>query len=191
MLVFLHGLGENGDGSTQLGTVLTHGPPKLIGADQWPGQVPFVVLSPQNSSLLCPTVEDIHAFLAYAIETYDVAPDRVCLTGLSCGATGAWNYLAEHLDSQVTAAALIAGEGRFAWNGAGCDLGQVPIWGIHGDVDPLVSAQGTIDPITSLLACEPTPDARMTIYPGIGHDSWTQTYDLSTGHNIYAWLLEH
>ncbi len=190
LIVFLHGLGENGDGTTQLGSVLTYGPPMLIQSDIWISEAPFVVLSPQNSDLLCPSVENIESFLDYAIEAYDVAPDRVYLTGLSCGATGAWNYLAHDQDPPVAAAVLIAGEGRIAEAAAGCELGQVPIWGIHGDADPLVSVQGTIAPINALLDCEPPADAQMTIYPGVGHDSWTQTYDLSAGHNIYAWMLE-
>jgi len=29
----------------------------------------------------------------------------------------------------------------------------------------------------------------LTVYPGVGHDSWTRTYDLSAGHDIYTWLL--
>lgn len=35
----------------------------------------------------------------------------------------------------------------------------------------------------------------MVIYPGVGHDSWTRTYDLtdanSDGHDIYQWFLTH
>lgn len=31
-----------------------------------------------------------------------------------------------------------------------------------------------------------------TIYPGVGHDSWTQTYALSDPANdIYDWLMTH
>jgi len=30
--------------------------------------------------------------------------------------------------------------------------------------------------------------AAKTIYPGVGHDSWDRTYDLSAG-NIYTWML--
>jgi hypothetical protein len=30
----------------------------------------------------------------------------------------------------------------------------------------------------------------MTVYPGVDHDSWTRTYDLSAGHDIYAWMLD-
>ncbi|MFV0543627.1 MAG: hypothetical protein ACK5L8_08080 [Marinicella pacifica] len=29
----------------------------------------------------------------------------------------------------------------------------------------------------------------MVIYPGVGHNSWRRTYDLSAGHDIYHWLL--
>jgi hypothetical protein len=34
----------------------------------------------------------------------------------------------------------------------------------------------------------------LTVYPDADHfenDAWTRTYDLSAGHDIYAWLLEH
>ena len=34
-------------------------------------------------------------------------------------------------------------------------------------------------------------DLRLTVYPGVGHDSWDRTYDLSAGHDIYSWLLTH
>lgn len=35
-------------------------------------------------------------------------------------------------------------------------------------------------------------DYLFTIYPGVGHDSWTQTYNLSNPQNdIYAWLMTH
>jgi hypothetical protein len=31
-------------------------------------------------------------------------------------------------------------------------------------------------------------DVKFTIYPGAGHDSWTETYD---NPQLYTWLLEH
>ncbi|WP_199724247.1 hypothetical protein [Corallococcus sp. AB011P] len=31
----------------------------------------------------------------------------------------------------------------------------------------------------------------LTLYPGVGHDSWGRTYDGSAGHDVYAWLLSH
>ncbi len=30
--------------------------------------------------------------------------------------------------------------------------------------------------------------AKLTLYPGVGHDSWTETYE---NQEIYKWLLSH
>lgn len=189
LMVFWHGVGENGNGSTDLFRVLANGPPRLIADDQWPNNRPWVVLSPQHPGGGCPGVAEIQSFFAWAINNYNVDPDRVHLTGLSCGAIGSWNYLGVHLDSQVAAAVLIAGDGRNAFNNAGCNLGAVAIWGFHGTSDPTVSPQGTIQAMNNLIACPVRDDAILTTYPGVQHDSWTITYDLSAGHDIYGWLL--
>jgi len=31
-------------------------------------------------------------------------------------------------------------------------------------------------------------ETKLTIYPNVGHDSWTQTYD---NPQLYEWLLRH
>ncbi|AKF09856.1 hypothetical protein [Sandaracinus amylolyticus] len=196
LLVFLHGIGENGDGDGELANVARNGIPRLIGRNAWDLERPFIVLSPQHFARPdtdCHTTAEIQALFDYAKRAYDVDPSRIYLTGLSCGAIGGWNYLAAHTDTQgVAAAVLIAGDGRGAWSRAMCDLGRVPIWAFHGDDDPTVNVAGTRTPITNLMTmCDPVPDADMVIYPGVRHDSWTRTYDGSAGHDVYAWLLEH
>ena len=53
---------------------------------------------------------------------------------------------------------------------------------------------GSIEPIHDLEACTNPPpvDVKLTTYPGVNHDSWTQTYNLSNPNNdIYAWMLSH
>jgi dienelactone hydrolase len=145
---------------------------------------------PEDESI-CFTPQEVHGFLSYAIANYDVDPDRVYLTGLSCGAFGAWEYVAEYGGSQIAAMVPVAGDGRPAWGTADCSLGEVGIWAFHGDVDDVVAPAGSIEPITNLTACpQPQRDAELTVYPGVDHDSWTRTYDLSAGHDIYEWLLE-
>ena len=158
LLVFLHGAGESGDGSTeQLAYLSSTAIPAYIAFDGWPDDRPFVVLAPQHEVIgelapyaACDTVEfygscamalqhdlghpeqdslcsrpnDIAAFLSYAIATYDVDPTRVYLTGLSCGAFGAWEYLSLYGDGHVAAVVPIAGEGRPAFATAGCALGS-------------------------------------------------------------------
>jgi dienelactone hydrolase len=194
LLVFRHGLGENGNGGmTDLRKVLTHGPPKLINMNQWPETRPFVVLSVQQPSD-CPTAQQMHDFLTFALANYAVDPKRVYLTGLSCGAHATWNYLGAHTDERVAAAVPIAGDGRPAFQRIGCQLGKVPIWAFHGDMDDQVAPAGSIEAIHDLEACTnpPAVDVKLTVYPGVKHDSWTQTYDLSHPTNdIYAWMLSH
>ena len=194
LLVFRHGSGESGNGTTDLDKVLTHGPPKLIKANMWPEERTFVVLSVQHPAGSCPTPDEMDQFFTFALANYDIDPKRVYLTGLSCGSIGSWNYLGDHLNEDVAAAVLICGDGRPAFQKAGCDLGKVPIWAFHGEADNQVDPKGSIDTIASLKACTnpPAVDVKLTTYPGVGHDAWTMTYDLSNPANdIYAWMMTH
>jgi len=200
LIVALHGFGSNGDGGVeQLERLTGNGIPRLIVDDAWPVSASaagdeFVILAPQNDGPSCHEPSNIDAFLRWAITTYDVDPDRVYLTGLSCGAIGTWDYLGAYVEDGLLAAALpICGDGNLAWNQQACRLGELPIWGFHGDADDVVNVIGTFLPLTRIGLCaDPSPvDARLTIYPGVGHDSWTMTYDLSAGHDVYAWLLSH
>jgi len=88
---------------------------------------------------------------------------------------------------------LIAGHATDAFAQAGCALGRVPIWAFHGGTDSTVPKIHIVTPITGLKAStDPAPvDVRLTIYPRTDHDAWSRTYDLSAGHDIYAWLLGH
>jgi predicted esterase len=194
LLIFRHGIGENGNGTTDLQKVLVHGPPKLIEAEQWPEARSFVVLSVQHPGDGCSTPQENDDFINFALDNYDVDPKRVYITGLSCGAIGSWNYLGDHTNEIVAAAVLICGDGRPAFAKAGCNLGKVPIWAFHGEADPTVDPKGSIDTVASLKACtDPAAvDVKLTTYPGVPHDSWTMTYDLSNPANdIYAWLMTH
>lgn len=194
-----NGAGENGDGSkAELELLFTSAIPALIHGDRWPESRPFIVLMPQHEGgqvpgSLCPDVDEIDSFITFAIENYDVDRRRVYLTGLSCGAIGAWQYLGAHTNEVVAAAVLIAGDGNNAVGEADCALARVPIWAFHGAFDSVVSVHGSLRPIKLLKMCtEPAPvDVRVTVYPGVDHNSWSATYDLSAGHDIYAWLLGH
>lgn len=199
LLLSFHGAGENGDGSeTDLELLSLGAIPELIGNDRWPEQRPFVVLMPQHEGgdvpgSLCPDAAEIDAFVRFATAHYEVDRRRVYLTGVSCGAIGVWDYLAAHTN-EVAAAVVIAGDGNNAVAEAHCALARVPIWAFHGDADTVVSVFGSIRPIRRLReeCTDPAPvDLRLTVYRGVGHDSWKATYDLSSGHDVYAWLLRH
>jgi predicted peptidase len=198
LLVFWHGVGENGNGSSELSRVLLNGPPKLIAADQWPASRPFIVLSAQHSGTGCPSSAEIHAFITWAIANYRVDAKKVFLTGLSCGAIGSWDYLGNFTDSQVAAAMLVCGDpgdpnqSSSAWGRKGCGLGKVAIWALHGDADATVNIANAQATMNNLIGCPQPPrlDAIFTVIPGGTHDTWTATYDGTNG-DIYAWLLAH
>jgi predicted peptidase len=193
LLVFLHGLNQAGNGMSELERVDDFGIPRIIADGGWSESRPFLVLSPQHSGVgPCFTADELRDFLDFAYRAYDVDRSRVYVTGLSCGGIGLWNYLGLYGDSQGLAGAVpIAGDGRGPWSSAGCALGRVPIWAFHGDADDVVSVEGTRVPVLGLQACEPRPDVEMVLYAGVGHDSWSATYDGSGGHDIYAWMLAH
>lgn len=191
LLVALHGIGENGNGTTDLADILVTGVPEVIDDDAWPIERPFVVLMPQHEGGGCPSAAEVEAFIAWGIDNYAIDPAYVYLTGLSCGAIGGWSYLAQNLDSQIAAFVPISGDGKNAFSSAGCDLAKVGIWAFHGDADTTVNVSGTNQPMDELANCPSPPalETKKTIYPGVGHNAWDRTYDLSEGHDIYSWML--
>jgi predicted peptidase len=187
LLVLLHGSGEKGNGTTELTRVLVHGPPRLIrnGRD-----FPFIVISPQlpSSQGGWPTglVDEL---ISKAIADYHVDTTRMYVTGLSMGGYGTWAY-AVAKPGRVAAVVPIAGAGS---TGQACSMKNVPAWAFHGDADGTVNVSGSVNMVNAINTCSPPPPvtAQLTIYPGVGHDSLSRTYDGSAGHDIYAWLLQY
>ena len=191
VMLFLHGRGES---NGPLSIVAKWGPPRLAERGD---DLPYILVSPQ-----CPAETNWGApeqqagllqLLDHVLKEYSADPDRVYLTGLSCGAYGAWMYLAENSIAQIAAMVPIAGPADEAWAAAGCELGVVPIWAFHGDADDVVPIATQSVPVGELAACPSPPreDVEFTAYPGVDHDSWTRTYDGSAGHDIYTWMLDH
>jgi predicted peptidase len=196
LIVFLHGTEESGDGSAaELDDIFKLGIPKMIEGNDWPRERPFIVLMPQYPVSVaddCQMADQVDAFFQFALDHYDVDADRVYLTGVSCGAIGAWDYLASYGPNVVSAAVLISGHAMDALAEAGCDLGEVPLWVFHGAEDSIVPVHFVVDQMAELRACDPPPvDLKFTVYPGRDHNAWDPTYRQTGGHDIYAWLLEH
>lgn len=176
LLLFLHGAGERGD---DLELVKVHGPPKLIAAGR---DFPMIVVSPQ-----CPARQrwqpvTLSALVDEIVEQYHVDEDRIYVTGLSMGGFGTW-ALASYSPDRFAAIAPICGGGETFW---GRDLKELPVWAFHGDQDEAVPVERSVQMIEALKRAGAEP--RLTIYPGVGHDSWTQTYE---NPELYDWLLQH
>jgi predicted peptidase len=201
LLVFLHGSEEYGDGSeAQLPKVLTNGIPAMIAAGEWPAELPFVVLIPQYSFAEangpCALNDETESVIEWANRTYRIDPARIYLTGISCGAIGVLDYLANTDDNRVAATVPISSAPYTGPNldtvRGGCAIARTPTWFFHGALDDIVPVNYVEDAVTELHACTnpPPKEVKLTVYPDADHDAWTRTYDLSAGHDVYAWLLE-
>ena len=64
--------------------------------------------------------------------------------------------------------------------------GQLPIWNFHGDADRTVPVKLSRDLIAAIKKA--SGNVKYTEYPGVGHNSWTATYD---NPKLYEWFLSH
>ena len=66
-------------------------------------------------------------------------------------------------------------------------LTDVPVWVFHGGADSVVPVSQTMNMIDAIRRYG-GEKFRFTLYPGLGHDCWTETYD---NPELYQWLLSH
>jgi len=199
LLIFLHGWNSN-LGNEPLENVLLAGPPKLIQAGQWNPSYPFIVVSPQLTALYW-APNQVHLFIEYLLNTYQINPNRIYLTGLSLGGGGCWYYVGEIEDHYATAIVPISASGAEYLID---NLRKVPIWAFHGARDTTVEAYenfGSFPLVEAINLTKPAIKARVTVYPNLGHNAWTTTYN-GAGRNhlqrhdsfdvdIYDWMLAH
>jgi predicted peptidase len=182
LLIFLHGSGECGADPNELNKVAKLGPMKDL--PNLP-QFHFVVVAPQ-----CPSevewwqYDALDAMLDDVLAKYDVDPDRVYLTGLSMGGCGVWEW-AVRRPERFAAIAPVSGEPN-------TDLADIlakaklPIWAFHGAKDKEVWSHE--DEKMIALITKAGGDAKLTLYPDVGHGDWSRTYG---NPELYEWFLKH
>jgi predicted peptidase len=178
MIMFLHGLGERGD---DVELLKVHGIPKILETRR---EFPFIAVSPQcpGESWWPQEVDALKALVDYVADHYAVDQKRIYLTGLSMGGFGTWS-LGIAYPERFAAIAPICGGGVPPLAGA---LKDVPTWAFHGALDDVVPLKASEDMVNVLR--ESGGDVKLTIYPDLGHDSWTVTYD---NPELYTWFLQH
>jgi predicted peptidase len=179
LVLFLHGSGGRGD---NIEIIKGQGLPMLVAQGK---QFPFILVSPQ-----CPADERWDAMVLSRLLTemeqrYKVDPDRIYVTGLSMGGSGTWE-LAMREPDRFAAIVPICGRadpGRIRTEAPP----RLAVWAFHGEKDPVVPAEQSQRMIDALRKAGDT-EAKLTIYPGIGHDAWTRAYD---DPELFRWMLRH
>jgi hypothetical protein len=200
VVIFLHGLGERGANSTDpatlqtsISTVERNGPPKLV---KYGEQFPFILISPQLKS----NYGDwpswyVNEVIDYCKTYLRIDERRIYLTGLSLGGGGTW-WTAQDFPKEFAAIAPVCGS-RNTLSKACLIAGEnLPVWAFHGDSDTTVPYTRSVNMVNAINACTPAPNplAKITIYPGINHNSWDKAYtnDHSVQNpNVYEWMLSY
>jgi predicted peptidase len=194
LVVFLHGAGERGNDNFKQ---LVHGMndfasdeimakyPAFVIAPQCPDDRKWVEIDwrldahtlPEDPSV---SLEATFRLIDALQKEFAIDAGRIYLTGLSMGGYGVWDALARQPEL-FAAAAPICGGGDPA---VAARFKDVPLWVFHGDQDEGVKPKRSREMIEALKAAGGNP--KYTEFPGVGHDSWTQTY---ADPELYAWLF--
>lgn len=194
LVLFLHGAGERGDDNTRQ---LIHGLPEFIKPENRK-DFPCFAVAPQ-----CPAERKwaevdwsktehnmteewsiplglTRELLHQIIQDYPVDTNRLYITGLSMGGYGTWDYIQREPGFFAAAVPVCGG----ADENYADRLTKLPIWAFHGDQDRAVPVIRTTRMIEAIKTAGGSP--KMTIYPGVGHNSWSQTY---ANREVLAWLF--
>jgi predicted peptidase len=174
LVLFLHGSGERGD---DIEKVKIHGPPKLVSEGK---EFPFILVSPQ-----CPTgsgwnAQELAAVVDELSAKHRVDRQRLYVTGLSMGGGGTWSLITAYPD-KFAAAMPLCGRGDLS---AVEKIAKVPTWVLVGDKDRAATVENCKEMAAALKKAG--GDAKLTVYPDVGHDCWTATYN---NPEVYEWLL--
>ena len=201
VILFLHGAGERGsDGLLQTDVGLPHAI-RVRSAN-----VPAVVVMPQCRAERTWNSPDMQTLalkaLDAAVREFDGDTQRLYATGLSMGGYGTWELAAAH-PGLFAAYAVVCGGMRppkgypdirnslvddpsvpDPYAALGRRIGAAPVWIFHGDADPVVPVEEARRVYAALKPSD--ANARLTEYPGVGHDSWLKAY---AEPDFFSWLL--
>lgn len=199
LLLFIHGIGEMGNGTTDLWKVTRNSVPHLLQTNSFPqtfstskGIYSFVIVSPQFKSW--PSVETVNGMVNYAIKHYRIDTTRIYLTGLSMGGGVVMDYAQVY--GKRLAAIVPMSEASYPTAAKAQAIAKtgLPIWAFHNLYDGRVSSSYTINFINYINSYNPLVKARKTIFNASGHNSWSQasapTYS-ENNMNIYEWMLQY
>ena len=177
-IIFLNGYGECGrDGWRQ---VFHLGNAIMLDAEKWP----FIVIFPQKQSNESFWADEEIVMMSAFEQTkkeYNLDLSRVYLTGLSQGGYGTWAIAARH-PNMFAAIAPVCGGGDEAM---AKKLAEMPVWAFHGEADTTVLPEKSKEMVDWIKAAG--GDAKLTTYPGVGHNSWDNAY---RDENLGAWFLQ-
>lgn len=194
LFVFLHGVGQTGDGTTgSIDRLLnSHDQDALIAMAK---VRKFIVLAPQFVPAYNGWVPEwaggtyVSTVIEWAVKNLPIDSLQVILTGLSGGGGGTWDQISLQLSyvKRLAAAIPICGtpqSGLRDWSLVA--KANLPVWAFHAKDDGTVDVKHTLNQVAAINAFAPVPSAQVTIYDTGGHGIWGRVY---SDPKVYDWAL--
>jgi predicted peptidase len=199
LLIFIHGAGEMGNGSTDLYKVANVGVPALIKNKQFPPafkvndtSYSFIVISPQCKTV--PSDVDMNALLDHAISKYRIDTTRIYVSGLSMGGGVTWVFGAASAQ-RISAIVPICGASS-PTDSRAQKIAQagLAVWAFHNKNDSTVTYTNSTGYVTKINGFGANPQAKLTLWLTGGHNAWTKACNPATKEenmNMYEWMLQY
>lgn len=194
LVLFLHGAGERGDDNKKQ---LVHGTrefateanrtkyPCFVIAPQCPNDKKWAEVDWSSDTHKQPAEDSISLKLTRELmksleKEFRIDDKRLYVTGLSMGGYGTWDMITRTPDLFAAAIPICGGADETTAD----RITKLPVWAFHGDKDGAVKPERSRRMIAAIEKAGGKP--KYTEYPGVGHDSWTQTY---ANPEVMAWLF--
>jgi predicted esterase len=176
LIVFMHGVGQIGNGDSDLDNVLSIGLPMYLRKGL---QLPAVIIMPQAISWSNGT--QVNQVIEYAKKNYAIDATRIYATGLSMGGGAVWQFADAFADVAACVVPVCPSASPTEMGMQEMVKAGLGIIGYHANDDNICSVYHTITPITRLNEIGIRPLAEMTIMETGGHNIWDYVYDPAFG----------
>ena len=177
VIIMLHGAGSRGTNFYTL-----RGNDYFTVTEQFE-DFPFITVAPQcHANTWFDLFETLRGFTEMIAYSGFCDESRLYATGQSMGGYALWQ-LAMSMPEYFAAIAPICGGGMY-WNAQ--RLKNVPVWAFHGELDDIVKVEESIKMVDAVN--EAGGNARLTLYPDCGHDSWVRAY---SDRSLFEWFLSN
>lgn len=182
VVIFLHGLGEMGDGTVSgLNILLNSGNQAnlLVAADKYK----FIVLAPQLVQSLngwVPGFTDtwMQPIFDYMLSSMPVDSSHIYVTGLSMGGGGVWTVICGPYAKYIAAAIPICGTPEYNEDFSVIVKNNIHVWAFHAYDDGTVSYVHTTNQVNTINGFKPMFPPLMTIFTTGNHGIWGTVYGL-------------
>ncbi len=183
VIVFLHGAGENGDGSPEaVQRVRAHGIPKYFGADADYKGLRVITVSPQcPEELIWDNITlQLKDYIDAAVKEFHGDQNRVAVTGLSMGGFGTWNLVLTYPGEFICAAPICGGGVSWRYNERHLRTKLRVYHSVDDDSVPYACSALMVQRVS-----ERGGDVEFTSYTHEGHGCWDRAYETT---DLIEWL---